>query len=170
MNQIHGEHYNCKGNFIMITNENFSKACTEVLEILKNIEEEDYKKISKDFLENLNYNSDKNYNCNIDFNKSFQEQNLLPETIDLLACIYRQFWCNEEDKREFDKVIQENEIKYQNELREKYKVENIFNSDNLNNFDTKSEKNNSLVVIYKQKNIIRKILDFIKSRLIKKNK
>lgn len=143
----------------MVEEDNFSKACAEVLEILKNVEKEDYEKISAEFLENIENNVDKNYKSNIDIRKNFEEQDLLPETIDLLACIYRQFWCNEEERKFFDKVVNENEIKYQKELSEKYSIDKIFENNNISN---KVNENRFLIVQDENQNVLKRILNFIK--------
>ena len=138
----------------MIELSKFSKACKEVLEILNNVEEKDLEKIPKDFIDDINKNADKNYIPNIDINKKFEEQELLPETIDLLAYIYRKYWCDEKDKYEFDRVIQENESK----------KKNIFQNNNKNkkNINTKQNEK-SLINVNKNKTILQKIIDYLKS-------
>lgn len=142
----------------MIELSKFSKACKEVLEILNNVEEKDLKKIPKDFLDDIKKNADKNYITNIDINKKFEDQELLPETIDLLAYIYRKYWCDEEEKYEFDRVIQENESK----------EKNIFQNNNKNkkNINTKQNEK-SLINVNKNKTILEKIIDYLKSILNK---
>ncbi len=83
----------------------------------------------------------------------------MPETIDLLACIYRQFWCNEEERKFFDKVVNENEIKYQKELSEKYSIDKIFENNNISN---KVNENRFLIVQDENQNVLKRILNFIK--------
>ena len=151
----------------MIETEKFSMACTEVLEILENTEEEDYKKIPTEFLKNLEDNASPNYKSNIDLTKDFNEQDLLPETLDLLACIYRQFWCGEEEKKEFDKIMQENEIKYQKELSEKYSTDKIFSSKKPENIQIE-EKTLEVIEFEKKEKFYVKIINFIKSFFKKK--
>ena len=89
---------------------------------------------------------------------------LLPETVVLLGYIYRKYWCDEEEKFEFDKVIQDNEDEYQRKLKEQYNLDKIFESNKGN----KLEKNNSLVIFNEKENIFKRILNFIKSKLIQK--
>jgi len=149
----HGEHYNKKEKD-MIELSKFSKACKEVLEILNNVEEKDLEKIPKDFIDDIKKNADKNYIPNIDINKKFEEQELLPETIDLLAYIYRKYWCDEKDKYEFDRVIQENENK----------KEKVFSSNNKNEDNTNLNQNdNFLINVNKNKTILQKIINYLKS-------
>lgn len=148
----------------MITNDIFSKACNEVLEILKNVKIEDYNKIPKDFIDNLKKNADIDYKINISPYKDFSELDLLPETIDLLAYIYRKFWCDELGKKEFDKFIQKNEKKFQEELRIKYKTDDIFKKQNTRLEQVEKEK--SLIIKENNHSILKKIWYYIRKRII----
>ena len=142
----------------MIELSKFSKACKEVLEILNNVEEKDLEKIPKDFIDDIKKNAHKNYIPNIDINKKFEEQELLPETIDLLAYIYRKYWCDEKEKYKFDRIIQENENK----------EKNIFQNNNKNNKNINTKQNEkSLINLNKKKTILEKIIDYLKSILNK---
>ena len=142
----------------MKEDQNFSKACKEVLEILKNTEEEDFNKIPQDFLNNLEENADQNYKTNIDLSKEFEEQELLPETIDLLAYIYRKYWCSKEEKEEFDTIMKKNDIEYQNEMAEKYDInKKLKKKEYVKNEETlivETEKDNSF---------LKKVFEYIKS-------
>ncbi len=106
----------------MISDNTFAKVCTETLAILNNIPLEYYYKIPKDFINLLLENLDETYNFKLDTNKNFASQVLLPETIDLLAYIYRQFWCTRNQKNEFDKIMLENDKK----ASDKYDIDKIF--------------------------------------------
>lgn len=157
----HGEHYKKKEKDNMIELSKFSKACKEVLEILNNVEEKDLEKIPKDFIDDIKKNADKNYIPNIDINKKFEEQELLPETIDLLAYIYRKYWCNQEEKEEFDTIMKKNDIEYQNEMMRKYDInEKIKKRKKTLNIEN-TEK--SLIETEENKNIIKIIFKYLKS-------
>ena len=60
--------------------EEFRKALTEVVEVLKNSEDSIIKKIPQEFNNFLNENMDKNYKPNIDFSKSNWEDNVKEDT------------------------------------------------------------------------------------------
>ena len=79
----------------MIDERAFTKACKETLEVLENVDDNEYNKIPINFISFLKENADMDYRVIINFNESFEKQELLPETIDLLAYIYRRFLCNE---------------------------------------------------------------------------
>ena len=75
--------------------ENYHKAYKEVIEILKYVPQESVNKIPKTMLETFEKKMDKDYVFNVDINKSFEEQNLLEETKDIFAVIFRDYWATE---------------------------------------------------------------------------
>ena len=119
----------------MIDNKKFSIACTEVLEILKNIDEIEYNKIDKEFIYLLEENKDKEYKFVCDTNIDFGDLKITPETNDILGYIYRKYWANEEEKKEFDESV-------------------------LGNKNEEIKK--TLIKYEKKKNIFRKIFELIK--------
>ena len=119
----------------MIDNKKFSIACTEVLEILKNIDEIEYNKIDKEFILVLEENKDKEYNFVCDTSIDFEDLEITPETNDILGYIYRKYWANEEEKKEFDQLV-------------------------LGNKNEEIEK--TLIKYEKKKNIFKKIFEWIK--------
>ena len=72
----------------MIKKENFAKAYKEIDVIIGHLNEEDKNKIPKDFIEMIELKMDKNYVFNYDVTKDLSEQNLLRETLSILAYIY----------------------------------------------------------------------------------
>lgn len=67
---------------------------TEVYDIINHFESNLYKMIPLEFIGFVEQNKDNNYNTEIDFSKSINEQNILQETKVILAIIYRDFICN----------------------------------------------------------------------------
>ena len=140
-------------------NDRIAKACTETLAVLNNVPENEYYKIPKEFILMLLENSDNTYQFMLDSTKNFQEQELLMETIDILAYIYRKFWCSNEEKEEFDRILLQNE--------EKYNPDNIFN--NRNRITKKEEDNDNnevSITIYKEPIFI-KIKRWLKEMFLK---
>lgn len=148
------------------------KAAREVNIILENIVPEEYVlKIPKKIIKFLKENEDVNYIFDVDIDKNIDEQNISETTKDLIALIYRNYWCNEKEKIELDKILTENERLYQEALPEKIGIESLFkerkssnNQENITNIETKET---SLVEI-KSSNFFIKIFDKIK-KLFKKN-
>lgn len=85
-----------------------------------------------------------------------------------------QYWYKDESKKQkLLEVLDKNERKYQEELREKYNPDNIFKNKNQNNtFDEAVPKNEEIsvgmqIVEYKEpifKRIANKILEFLHIR------
>lgn len=146
----------------MIDDRAFAKACKETLEVLNNIDDNEYCKIPIKFISFLKENADLNYSVNIDFCKDFEKQELLPETIDLLAYIYRKFLCNEQEKIDFDKVMHENEQRYQEELSKKYDIDCF--SNNKPEKIEHNDFNNKLPVKYRE-NFFKKVIRYIKDKI-----
>ena len=111
----------------------YSEAAVEVLDILKYTREEDVKKIPKKFMKFLENNKSKTYTANLDYTKDIKDMNLKPETEALLGLIYMKYWANEEEKLKFEDKIKNNEIAYQEELRAKYNVDNLFKQKEIEN-------------------------------------
>lgn len=126
----------------MIEEKLFSKVCTETLEILSYVSDEEYYKVPKEFIEMLNENCDNQYDFEIDETKDFENQNLLPETYDMLAYIYRKYWCSEIEKQEFKEKI--------------YKNQNIKDEVKMD-----IDEHNKMVK-YEKENFINKIIKLIK--------
>ena len=141
-------------------NHRYAEASVEVLDILGHMNENDFAKVSKKFIDFLKENASKEYKCNLDYSKKINDMTLKQETRGLLALMYEKYWCPEEKKQELQNIFLENEKKYQAELREKYNPDNIFSKkqDNI----IKPENNQTQLIEYKE-STFRKILNKIKA-------
>ena len=104
----------------------FREGISETIEILKNMEKVYVDKISNSFMNFLENNKFENYKSNIDYSKNLNEIKLKEKTKNILAVIYMNYWCTNEEKLEYQKLLIKNERKYQEKLREKYNPDNIF--------------------------------------------
>lgn len=139
-------------------NENIRKAYSEVDAILTLLGSEWIEKISSKFLTFIKTEKDPNYVANIKPDIYLEEQNLLPETISILAMLKLDYWCEtEEEKEELLNMLNENERAYQEELSKKYSVESLFK----NRDQTKSEENKGIIE-YKESNFFAKICEKIR--------
>lgn len=121
-------------------NNKYEIAATEVLEIINHLNANERNKISKDFIEFLQKKSIDSYKDKIDFFTLTKGTKLKPETRSLLAIVYRDYLCNEEEKKEFDKILEKNEKKYLEEQRKKYNPDNLFKKEERKNETDKVEK------------------------------
>ncbi len=108
-------------------NKKYDKAFSEIRVILENTEEELVHKIPKSFRNFIEENYDKNYKVPfINVNRKIDEQGLLDETMTIISLIYRNYWCDEMQRKEYDEIVRKNELKLQEEIRERYNPDKIF--------------------------------------------
>lgn len=119
----------------------FPKVCTEMLEVIKYIPDSEFDKIESDFIETLYQEHDIFYDFKLDESKKLDEQELLPETYDMMAYVYRKYLCNEDEKEEFKENLFKNPFEV-----EEIKVEEI-----------------KSIAIEEKKSIFKKIFEFFKS-------
>ena len=142
-------------------NSEYSEAISETLDILNHTEIEYVKKIPNDFLEFLKENASKEYVTKLDHSLPMYEMNLKEETKNLLGTIYRNWWCSKEEKEKYEKIIKENYIKEQEELKNNCKAKEMFKkrTENINNKIT----NNVVTIANKNESFFRKIINKIKT-------
>lgn len=115
-------------------------AYAELLEVLSYMDEGYTNKIPKKLMALFKENALSTYEKHIDINKSLEEQNISRKTTALIAVLTVQYWCEDENqKQELLNIFNENERKYQKEIREKYNPDNIFNNSQDTNSTTKED-------------------------------
>lgn len=148
----------------MITNE-FAEASAEINEILGYLPKEYVEKIPDKLREFFNKVKKVDYVSKIDPYKQLDEQELKPKTKTLLTVIYRNYWCNEEEREELDKILIENDKKYEEELRKRYNPDNIFKKKEI--VEEKVETIQEALPIVLKENLFTRVWNFIKSILKK---
>ena len=101
---------------------------------------------------------------NYDKSKSLNEQNLKSETRGLIALVYQDYICNDDERKECIQKSQKFANKMEDLKREKYNPDNIFKT--KNNYTESIEKIDSAetaIVEYKEKNFLQKLFDKIKN-------
>ncbi len=109
----------------MVTKE-YAMAAVETLEILKTLEKEEYKKIPNEVIGFLEKNKDAEYQPDIDFGDEDIKDKIMKKTKEILSGIYLEYLCLPEDKSEYLKKVRKKEAEYQEKLKEKYNVEDLF--------------------------------------------
>ena len=152
----------------MFSNE-YGEAAVEVLDILDNTNKYDVDKIPSSFIKFLVDNASEDYKVNLNHSKSIDEMNLKEKTKEILGYIYINWWSDNKDKENFKKQIKEVEIKRQEEIKEKYNPNKVFDNKNKiheytneNKVDTAQNETVTLIE-YKEsifKKIWKKILSF----------
>lgn len=147
--------------------EEYLKAFSEVEQIIKLMPESLQNKIPNRFKNIISTEKLQAYIPNI--KEPFEECSIMEETKIILAVIYRDFLCSEEEKKEIKLKDSQKLKEYEKELREKYNPDDIFKNKKNNQIkieETQSEK--TAMVEYKEKNFLQKFFDKIK-HLFKKN-
>lgn len=149
----------------MVISKNIRQAYSEVdafLEQLDDIQKNQIPEKLRKFFKNEKDNTYiKHINCSI----SISEQNLKEETLGIIALLNLQYWCkDEEEKKKLLEKYSENERIYQEELKEKYNPDNLFNREQEK---ITNEQNDKTQIIQYKESLIVKIFKKIKSFLSK---
>lgn len=142
----------------------YKQAFSEVLEVLRYTEESIIKKIPSQFIIFLDNNKDDEYIVNIDFSKTNWEDDIKLETQAILGLIYRDYVVSPEKKSKLIKEEREEQIRIENEIREKYNPDNIFK----NKKEASLRENTILPVEIKKESFFKKLICFIKELFNKK--
>ena len=154
----------------------YKKRLVEVDEILNYLNQEEYKKISKEVIQAIKDNKDNEYNWKYDETKELKDQDVSKDTIAILSYLNTKYLLNEEQRKVMEQIHQINEYKYQKELSKKINFDNIFKND-ASKTNVKQEsiadltnesvsKNTELIEIKENifQKIIRKIRNFFDKR------
>ena len=142
---------------------NTREAYAEVDNFIECLDSYDKNKVPESIRKYFKKEKSKTYNKIIDVNQPIKDQNLKDETLAIIAMLNLKYWCDdEEEKKRLMTIYSENEKKYQNELKEKYDIEKIFEERNNKKLENYQEKNLSKIKKEsfwdKLKNTILKIL------------
>jgi len=109
-----------------MNNSSYSKAYTQVLELLKRLPENEYSKIPKSEIEFLEKNKDVNYIFNIDDIGSLKHQDTSTKANSIIVRLFRDYFATENQKKSLETVLRFNSQKVEKEKRKKYNPDNIF--------------------------------------------
>lgn len=153
-----------------MTNE-FKRTLCDIDIILNALPEEDRNKVPMKLRKLVSENKLENYESNIRIDIPIENQDVHPDTQTFLAMLYLNYWCkDEEEKRELNKLFEENEKRYQKELNGKFEVfkesdntqgENIVDDENKSEETVSKrvvESQENQIVVYKE-NIIKRIFN-----------
>lgn len=112
-----------------MTNNNYSKACTEVLEIISYFPEDEYSKIPKDKIELLEQYKDTGYEYSINPDVELSKQYISKEAKAMIIEIYKEYFATEHQKNVVDDILNHNQM-----LMEKKKEINYYDKYSKNDF------------------------------------
>lgn len=133
-------------------NNNYSKAYTEVLEIIKYFPEEEYSRIPKEKIDFYKKNMDKNYNFKINPEIDLSNQDISAEANAIIINLFTDYFATENQKLKIKEILDSNQKKSDQLKREKYKPDNIFENKQpkLTEIPLKEDNNNTSLVEYKE--------------------
>lgn len=143
-------------------NVEYMNSLYQVSEILKYITPKLKRRIPKKVISYIESNKSKDFNWKIDKTLPLEKQELLPTTKELITVLYKDYMCDDIAKAKLNKVLNDNQIKYENEVREKYNPDNIFKERNKSYETNKRTIENNEIVSYKE-SFLSKIINKIKS-------
>lgn len=147
-------------------NINTKETYSEVYEILNLLGNDYITKLPKSLYVMIQEKRDINYNPKYDLTIPLNKQDVRKNTISIIALLHFNYWCiNEEEKNNLRKLFSDNEIKYQEEARNKYNPDNIFKVKE-NKIEKIQNEENTALIEYKE-TIFKKIINKIK-RLFKR--
>ena len=147
----------------------YSEAIVEILDILNHTEKSLVQKIPDKLIEFWNRNADPNYKVILDYNVDLKDMKMKSKTKALIGMIYRNYWCDLDERKKYDELLKQNEEEFQKKSREKYNTDDIFKNDKKeltyreNKFEIRNVDNEAMIK-YKE-NVFQKIIDKIKALL-----
>ena len=111
----------------MVKQQEISDVAKETICILNYFNPDFTSKIPKNVkIELKQLAKESNIIINIDKNKSLKEQNVLPETRDLIAWMYYSYIATEEEQEEMVQIWNTNEKEYQEKIKKMYNPDDLF--------------------------------------------
>lgn len=145
----------------MYISDSTRKAYTEVDNFIELLDEYHKNKIPKKLREFFKNEKEEKYIKNIYRNIPIKEQNLLQETLSLIAFLNLQYWCDDEEERKrLRKIYTENEKTSMKQMRLKYDINNIFKERRKEVIEEET-KDNVAMIRYKD-SLIQRIINKIK--------
>lgn len=141
----------------------YEEAFAEVDEILKIMPIDLLSKIPVQFRKIISENKAKNYK--VDIQEPLDEEKLKEETVVILGLIYRDFLASPEEREELQAQDAEELRKIEEEMRQKYDMENVFKK-------RRAPQNDGLstdLVLYEEQGFLKKLFNLIKG-FFNKNK
>lgn len=126
----------------------YANAYSEVLEILKYIPVEDYKKIPKSKIELFERNANKDYIFKYDSEKTLQEQKVSKIARGVIAILFRDYWATDKQREKIIRKQNYDRQKLEEEKRKLYNPDNMFrNTERITNSNIEKEKCVDLIEI-----------------------
>lgn len=141
--------------------DNYPKAYTETLEIMKYMPEEEVNKIPKGIIEMFENKRDKSYVFTLKETDDFANLNILDETEAIFVNIFKDYWATPEQKKKIIEKQNYDKSVIEKEKKEKYNYNDLFSKKEVNNIKENVD-NQTMLVEYKE-TFFTKFVNFIKN-------
>ena len=144
--------------------ENYPKAYTEVLEILKYMPKEDVDKIPRELIEMFENKRERSYVFKVKETDDFANLNILDETEAIFVNIFRDYWATPEQKEKIIEKQSYDKLVIEEEKMRKYNPDKIFKQHEIlkHNIDIVENKKETSLVKVKESFFIR-FVNFVKN-------
>ena len=163
------------------TKEDYARAYTEVLGMIKYFSSESLDKIPEDVIQMYEENKDENYDFEFDRNRSFEDQEISKLAKILIANIFTDYIATDEEREYLNYKDQKELEKIEEEKRNKYNPNEIFNNRNrkekiqedeiqivnLQEKQIAEDENTSITTVKENESILKRILEKVRSIFIK---
>lgn len=146
----------------MISKE-YSEVAVEINVIFENMSKDVLERIPDNVLRFFHEIASKDYKFEYDKTKKLYEQKMRKKTKGIIALIYKDYICNEEEKKAYTKTYYETLRTIDEEKRKKYHPDNIFKNKKRN------FKEENLPVVIEEESFFQKFIGKIKKILKKTN-
>lgn len=131
-------------------NNKYSKAYTEVLEIIKYFPKEEYEKIPVEKIKFYKNNMDNDYIFKINPQIDLSEQNISKEANAIIVNLFTDYFATTEQKDKIKRILNQNQEKQEEEKRQKYNPDNIFKNTEKTYAKETENVDNTALVEYKE--------------------
>lgn len=107
-------------------NNSFAIACTQALEILKYLPQDEYEKIPQDEIEFLESQKDSTYKFEIDKNIQLQEMNISKEANAIIVILWKKYFASQDEKKKLYNILKQNYQIEEERKKEQYSYDNLF--------------------------------------------
>ena len=148
---------------------NYQEAFVEVEEILKIMPVELSEKIPMKFRKIIIENQAPDYKIIIQ--EPLEQQKLKKETLVILGLIYRDFLCDEQERKEL-KIQDAQELeKIEKELKQKYDIQNVFDARKKNKKKQEESEDDysTSLTLYEEPTFLKRLFNIIKGIFKKKS-
>ena len=143
---------------------------SEVYAILNMLGKEYIDKLPKDIYNIIKEEKSTEYNPIYATTVALDKQDVKKETISIIAFLHLNYWCNEEEKIKLRELFDENEDKYQEELKqqEEQEVEQEDEEIQDDNNEIEIGKEFLSMIVYKEENFAQRIFNKIRKLFSRK--